>query len=144
MQYIELRDSSIVLVDDEDYESLLSFGSWYITNQGYATICYKGILLAMHRVILEWELGDSIPEGLVVDHINRNKLDNRRENLRLVTRSENSYNSGMRKNNTSGYKGVDYHNNRNQYRARFGTKHLGWFNTKEEAIAAREKAEQDF
>lgn len=44
--------------------------------------------------------------GLMIDHKNRNKLDNRRSNLRFCTPSENFCNSGKQKNNTTGFKGV--------------------------------------
>ncbi len=47
-----------------------------------------------------------IPEGMEIDHINRNRRDNRLENLRLVSRSQNNFNKGKYRNNTSGYKGV--------------------------------------
>lgn len=50
--------------------------------------------------------GEFPPDGFEVDHINRNRSDNRKENLRLATRQENNCNRGTYRNNTSGYKGV--------------------------------------
>lgn len=67
----------------------------------YAARRYKGGVKAMHLIMFDGE----IPEGMQIDHINRDKLDNRRNNLRIVSRSVNQINKVM-KNNTSGYRGV--------------------------------------
>ena len=62
----------------------------------------RGRRVLLHRAIL------AAPDGLEVDHINRNRLDNRRCNLRLATRSENARNTKLAENNTCGYKGVRF------------------------------------
>lgn len=81
-----------VLYDPED-EELLSKYSWFIMVDGYAMArrVYPGEpqKVLMHRVLL----GVSSDRAATVDHINRNRADNRRENLRLITRSENAINS---------------------------------------------------
>ena len=75
-----------------------------------------------------------------IDHINRNKSDNRFANLRAVTRSENMHNQGINCVNTSGYKGVYYHKRDKHWRAKIKLnnveKSLGAFPTPEEASAA--------
>jgi hypothetical protein len=80
-----------------------------------------------------------------VDHIDRNKQNNRLENLRWATKSENQANTGLRCTNTSGIKGVGFHKPLNKYIARIckngELKHLGLFATIEEAIAVRREAE---
>lgn len=63
---------------------------------------------SIHRLIW-WLINDDWPE--VLDHINRNRLDNRIENLRVSTNSKNSQNMSIGKNNTSGYLGVTFQNN---------------------------------
>jgi len=80
-----------------------------------------------------------------VDHIDRNKQNNRLDNLRWATNSENTINSGLQSTNTSGVKGVQFNKSKNKFEARISINgertHLGTFATKEEAIAVRRKAE---
>lgn len=120
---------------DIDLAYLADKYKFHITTHGYVrghdTVNKKDFGLA--RLIIK-----NIPKGLEVDHINRNKLDNRRSNLRIVTRSQNMHNTGLSKNNTTGAKGV--------YRAgsRYGaqvkiekkTHYLGLFSTLKEASNA--------
>jgi HNH endonuclease len=63
----------------------------------------KGKHIAMHHIILERKLGRPITKGIVVDHINGEGLDNRRENLREATRAQNMRNLRLRSDNTSQY-----------------------------------------
>lgn len=88
-----------------------------------------------HRMAYLYMTG-TLPEG-EVDHINGIRDDNRWANLRNVTSSENKRNCARRSDNTSGCVGVSFHKKRNQWRARIGARHLGWFKTKEEATSAR-------
>lgn len=155
MEVIELTNGLIVFVDDIDYDFLLSMGVWAASgkqDKEYAVhhdkIGMLVVCISMSRVVMERILGENIPDGLLVDHKNRNTLDNRRENLRLATKSQNAMNSELPNNNTSGYKGIDYRIKRKQWRARItvdgSVKHLGWFQSKEDAIKAREAAEMEY
>ena len=78
--------------------------------------------------------------GEVVDHINRNRLDNSLENLRIVTQSENVFNKSHQKNNKSGYRGVSWTSREQKWRAVISKnkkqKHIGYFENKDEAYAA--------
>lgn len=99
------------LVDDEDFEKLNEY-NWFFCN-GYASKHNKkskhnNIQFKMHRFIM------NCPKNLQVDHINGNKLDNRRKNLRICTLKQNCRHKGFSKNNTSGYKGV-YWDNTHKY-----------------------------
>jgi hypothetical protein len=91
MALIELTKGAFAIVDDDDVE-LLSRFSWQLNCQGYAT-ANVGIGRAhvtherMHRLIMR------PPDGIDVDHINGNRLDNRKCNLRLATRQQNLRNS---------------------------------------------------
>jgi hypothetical protein len=123
MKEIKLTKGQVTIVDDDDYEELSKY-KWYF--DGFYAVRYEdGKLIFMHRQIV------NAPKGLVVDHINRNKLDNRKSNLRLCTHRQNAVNSKHR--NNSGYKGVYYDRCLKKYVARIGRKHLGTFATVEEA-----------
>lgn len=105
---------------------------WYV----YTTVKQK--FTYFHTVILETE-----GSGMRVDHINRDKLDNRRENLRICTDQENSFNKELSIVNTSGYKGVSRHcSGRWIGTIIFCRRHisLGPFDTREEAAAAYDYA----
>lgn len=71
-----------------------------------------------------------------VDHINGNRLDNRRENLRICTHAKNMVNRGVYKNNTSKFKGVSKHKGENKWRAIVAGKQIGQFDTDIEAARA--------
>jgi hypothetical protein len=131
---ISLSNGGVALVDDADH-ALVSRWKWRLAPNGYARrSTYRGCML-MHRLVY----GD-VPAGLEVDHINRNKLDNRRANLRAVTHNVNQRNAPGGRNNTSGYKGVSYDKARGKWRA--ATKHngrhilIGRYSTPQEASAA--------
>jgi hypothetical protein len=119
------------IVDDEDY-TLLSKYKWHL-NKGYPErseyITGRVIHKRISREIMT-------PTGnLVVDHINGDKLDNRRENLRVCTQAENAKNKRGNKRNTSGYKGVSFDKRKGTWAAYISNKHIGYFENEE--IAAR-------
>jgi hypothetical protein len=79
-----------------------------------------------------------------IDHINGCRDDNRIENLRDVTNSENHKNTRIYKHNATGHAGVHWYNKEKKWRARIGSKLLGCFRSFEEAIAARQQAEKEY
>ena len=93
-------------VDDDLYDDLIKY-NWSISSNGYAQRRIikpdgsKSTIL-MHRQIMELTFGDSD----YVDHINGNRLDNQKSNLRLCTHTQNLHNSKISKRNKSGAKGV--------------------------------------
>lgn len=95
----------------------------------------KGTLL--HRCVLD------APPGYDVDHRNGNTLDCRRENLRIVTHKDNLRNRKVSAINKSGYTGVHFKRREQRWEARLGPTWLGYFDTAEEANAARLKAEAE-
>lgn len=119
----------------EDEDSWILKYKWHV-NKGYPERSYRvgpGVVKhpKMHREIMK------PPKGYVVDHINGNKLDNRRENLRICTQAENAKNKRKNKNNTSGYKGVSLSHSKGKYTAYVShngvRKHIGNFTNAEEA-----------
>lgn len=143
MKEIKLRGrggNHVALVDDCWYE-ILSQYNWYVDVGGYAFMdrTMDGIRqrVFMHRYIM------LAPDGLEVDHINHNTSDNRTENLRIVRKQKNIWNSKISKNNTTGYKGVCWDKSRNAYYVYIckdrHTYHVGRFETKEEAALAYNK-----
>lgn len=105
MKKISLGNGNFTIVDDEDYEKLNQF-RWYKAGRGYV-LGRMGTkkVLKMHRVIT------NAPKGMEVDHKNRNKLDNRKTNLQIVTHIQNMQNikkstSGIEK--TTGKRKMKY------------------------------------
>lgn len=94
---------------DADLYGALSKYKWHISGDGYASREYKRRIVGMHRDIME------CPRGYVVDHINMDKLDNRRENLRICTKSQNGMNRGLQTGCSSRFKGVCWHKNRHKW-----------------------------
>ncbi len=138
---IQLSNGGVAIVDADDYERINRW-RWARSPNGYAgRTATGGKKVLMHRQILGAKEGDE------VDHINREKLDNRRSNLRFVTRSQNMHNRPRQKNNTSGAKGVSHdptHRGKKKWRASIQVngryKLVGRFVTMEEAVAAYDDA----
>lgn len=102
---------------------------------GYLQIRINNKLYFNHRLAWIYMYGEI--SDFDIDHINKIRTDNRIENLRLATRSENNYNSKIRKDNTTGFKGVSYMKNYGKYSAEASINkkrfRLGYFDTPEEA-----------
>lgn len=122
------------LVDDEDYIIIKDRAISFDTS-GY--LRFSGDRISLHRFVLG---ANKLPRGIEIDHINRNKLDNRKENLRICTRQQNLMNYGVRADNKTGYKGVQFLSKSNKYRAviNFNKKriHVGYFKNKDSAAEA--------
>ena len=102
MQYIELTQGKQAVVDDEDYEWLSKY-TWCVSNHNGTDYAVNSRLEYMHRLIL-----DPSP-GMFCDHINHDGLDNRRENVRICTRTENQQNRRPQSGFVSKFKGVYRH-----------------------------------
>lgn len=88
------------------------------------------------------------PDGLVVDHINGDRLDNRKKNIRFVTIQQNNQNRSARHDNPSGHVGVVWNKEKGMWRAQIGigrkTYHLGYFTEIADAVKARKQGEMFF
>jgi len=106
----------------------------------------KAKTFLLSRLLMKHYKPDEWNEDLQVDHINRNSLDNRLENLRMVTPSQNGHNTGIRKDNTSGLKNICFTkrkgNDRWVYQKNVNKKRISkYFKTLEEAIKFKEDYE---
>ena len=135
----ELSRKCVVKIDIDDVDKCKSL-KWSHHNGNYVTNSTLNILL--HRFIMD------CPEGLIIDHINNNRLDNRKSNLRIVTDTENSINHKLRQDNKSGITGVNWYKPGRKWRARVYkngiTVSLEYFLDLEEAKKARELAEIEY
>lgn len=137
MSSIPLRNGMFALIDDEDHTLIASYTWWYHTN-GYAyttkRIDGKNKNTMMHHMIMPHE-------GLSIDHINGDTLDNRRSNLRRVTHAQNLQNRhGATRVSLSRVRNVYFHPKKRKYQVKLQLgnrqKSFGYYWTIEEAAAA--------
>ena len=141
MKKISLTQGKFALVDNEDFE-VLNKSSWYAIRKRdnwYARRTVKGNDKEyMHHALIPCKPGTEI------HHLNDNGLDNRRTNIELLTQSEHAFKHI--RDRYGPHPGVTFRKNRQKWRARIVINRvefsLGHFNTKEEAIIARQNAEK--
>ena len=130
---IKLSNGLFAKIDEADYP-IVSMYKWHFNRYAYTLIGGGHHWLSMHRLIL------NPPTGMEVDHINRDKLDNRRSNLRVCTPSQNRHNHGNYSTNKSGYNGVSFEKQTRRWYATIWHNgrniHLGRFDSKESAAIA--------
>jgi hypothetical protein len=139
--HIELPCGKITKISAIDKKFIDIFPSWrfsggYVRCSRYIKTKYSSVKedLFLHRLIM------GIVKGFEIDHANRDKLDNKRENLRRASRGENTHNKNKSKNTTSKYRGVCYRpkiNKKNPWIAYVSknkkVNYLGYFNSENEA-----------
>lgn len=118
------------LVDEDDF-ALYGHMRWHLSDSGYAVrrarLGTGSKTYRLHRLVAE------APEGMIVDHLNGDKLDNRRSNLRVCTQAENAR-------NRKGTKGVSFDKSRNKWIVRYRNKFQGRYDNREEAERAYQNA----
>ena len=148
MKKIPLTQGQFALVDDDDYDELSAFKWCAIKMRGGAYYAARSVipkrLVLMHRQILG--LTDPKIQG---DHRNHDTLDNRRENIRAATHSQNQQNRpGLDSHNTSGFRGVSWNKKRKKWVANIGVggkyKYLGLFTDINKAAAVYSAANRKY
>ncbi len=123
-----LSQDKIAIIDDIDSDLAnlkwsVTFQPTYADDRGYRVHRKTSRKLGkqktqyLSRVIMERVLGKSLSSSEIVDHYNRNPLDNRRENLRLANKSNNGCNRTKQANNSSGFKGVSWISEKEKYKS---------------------------
>ncbi len=145
MKEIQLTRGKVTSVDDEDYE-YLSQWKWQAHRAGYA--CRSKIIngkketFQMHREIM------GCSGKVQIDHKDRNRFNNQKENLRVCTSLENSRNRTSQKHSTSKYLGVCWNKKANKWIAyitsNVKSKHLGYFKVEKEAAIAYNNAAVEY
>lgn len=139
MRILKIREHDILL-DDIDYLRVACV-SWYVGNNGYVTHKDRDLFLLLHRFVLGYY------GSKVVDHKDRNKLNNQKDNLRVVDNWINNLNSGIPCHNTSGVKGVSQSITTGKFEAYITIndrkKYIGSYDTLDEAASAREGYESE-
>lgn len=145
LAFLILKDKNGVekgraIIDVDDLEECLKF-TWYLDSCGYARTTIGKSKVRLHKFLTKTD------RYTLIDHINRNRLDCRKSNLRKCSYDLNALNKGEQKNNTSGVVGVRYHitykpTNSGYWYARYNSKLYGVklckpFKNKEDAIRQR-------
>lgn len=132
-----------MLCDEKCIAELLKY--YWHEKRGYARSSDGKQHIYAHRIVMNAGVYDVNKQ---VDHINGNTLDNRKQNLRIVTSRQNGLNSSIRSDNTSGVAGVCWDKNREQWLVRMYENgiaiYLGYFNEFEDAVLARRKGEEEY
>ncbi len=149
-KYIFLEDRIIIndriIIDKEDFNFIDSFGRYIsIDTRGYAYFSYGSKDVYLHRLLSKAPLFCENFETDICDHINGNRLDNRKANLRIIKRSVNPVNCGIRTDNKSGCKGVSWLERLKKWQVNIQFQkrnhYIGVFENFEDAVKARKEAE---
>lgn len=95
------NSTKVFVIDKDDLQLVMSLGPWSLHNQGYVMRSFHGVYF-LHNLL------NPPTNGLENDHIDRDRLNNSRSNLRLVTHQQNTYNQGLKTSNTTGCPNVSW------------------------------------
>ena len=132
------------IFDKEDFEIIKDF-CWFVNNLGYVVTRDRitSKIISFHRLVMHPKNKDEL-----VDHINRDRLNNCKSNLRVCSHDDNMKNRSIHKNNTSGILGVTWNEPRKKWEVQIRINgrctYIGLFTSKAEAIRVRIKAEIEF
>lgn len=138
-----------IYIDKEDIDDILKYHRYISISSGnYAYFRYNGKDYFLHRYIMGLPIEYDDETQLIVDHINGNRLDNRKSNLRICKKEQNPINCKTYKNNTSGYKGITWLGRLNKWQVGICVNkkqiYLGVYSDLNEAIEVRKNAEKKY
>ena len=147
--------NEIVIIDDEliisieDLEKVKSINrAWYKNKSGYWLVTKNNEDIFLHRFLMDLPNRYDEKTKLIVDHINGNRNDNRRCNLRVIQKEINPINCKIYSNNTSGQKGVSYLKRLNKWQVNINVNkksiYLGVYSDFDEAVRVRKEAEKKY
>lgn len=130
-----------ILFDLEDYDLIKDY-CWRVDSHGYVVTSIKNESTGKYNKIIRLhKLLIPCSTEFVVDHKNTNKLDNQRDNLRVCYQSDNTKNHNVYKTSNTGVSGVTWDKKNRNWRVRIGDRNIGSYDSFENAVKAREKAE---
>jgi hypothetical protein len=148
---IALSQGKFAIIDPDDYERLSKHkwyaakggNTFYVTRGKWSGKLKKRLNIMMHREIID------VPDGMFIDHINHNGLNNRKANLRIATPADNTRNTRRHKKNTSSkYRGVWYSKDSHKWRVTIDvnrkSKHIGYFHNEIDAAKAYDEAAKKY
>lgn len=140
---INISRGLTALVDDADYDAVVSAGPWCAQPHHQTTYALRKVRLPDGRRITQ-KLHGFLTGWPMVDHRSGDGLDNQRSNLRPATPAQNAANQPLYRNNTSGYKGVTWREDLRRWRAKIKAGgrqiHLGYFDRADDAARAYDAA----
>lgn len=136
------NDGTFFIIDSNDFE-LVSKYTWFKSKRGYPVAHFSRKSPQGHKTFSLHRYLFNFPPSGTIDHIDRDKMNNRRNNLRLCTQQQNSFNQSLRVTNSSGYTGVSINKATGMFEAyihyKGKKKYLGLYTTAEEAAVVRDK-----
>ncbi|WP_346961377.1 HNH endonuclease [Clostridium sp.] len=129
------NSNNVFIIDLEDLEKIINY-TWHESKKGYITSKINNKLTRLHRLIM-----NVTDRDIQVDHIDRDKLNNRKGNLRLCFNKDNARNKTEPINNKSGFRGVFYSKEKNKWQVKIGNKFIGYYENYYDAVSKRKEVE---
>ena len=138
--------NKFIWIKNTGYVSKIGKIAGFKRNDGYRIIKFKGRRYYEHRLIYLWynPCWNILNLKEEIDHIDRNRSNNKIENLRIVNSSIQSRNITMHSNNTSGYTNICWDKNNNKWLVRVCQKYIGRYKNINDAISSMKKAQKEF
>lgn len=135
-------DGTSFIIDSSDFQLVSKF-TWFKSKRGYPVAHFSRKSPQGHKTFPLHRYLFDFPQSSTIDHIDRNKMNNRRSNLRFCSQHQNSFNQSLRKTNSTGYIGVSENKTTGRFEAYIHfsgkKKYLGLYSTAEEAAVVRDK-----